>query len=78
MAISSNTPLYIHSETIAASVIIAVAGVFGLVLNSTAILALRYNPALRNSFGLLCFSLSIANIGGLLLFVFWSTPVTLL
>ncbi|KAJ1363534.1 hypothetical protein KIN20_023421 [Parelaphostrongylus tenuis] len=67
-----------HVENIAVSVIIAVIGTFGLVSNCIAILALRYNPALRNSFGLLCLSHSIAGMIVLLAFVFWAAPTTLL
>ncbi|KAJ1347073.1 hypothetical protein KIN20_002028, partial [Parelaphostrongylus tenuis] len=52
-------------------------GMFGLVSNGAAILAVRYNPALWNSFGLLCLSRSIANVGALCIFVFWITPITL-
>ncbi|KAJ1345999.1 hypothetical protein KIN20_000657 [Parelaphostrongylus tenuis] len=48
-------------------------GVFGLISNCTAILALRTNSALHSSFGLLCLSHSIANAGVLLIFVFWIT-----
>ncbi|RCN23814.1 hypothetical protein ANCCAN_30497 [Ancylostoma caninum] len=41
-------------------------------------LSVWYNPILRNSFGVLCFSHSIANFGVLLVFVFWLTPVTVI
>ncbi|KAJ1363273.1 hypothetical protein KIN20_023104, partial [Parelaphostrongylus tenuis] len=74
----SPTPLHVHTENVLVSVIMAVVGVFGLVSNGTALLALRYNPALQNLFGFLCFSHTVANIGSLLVFVFWNTPVTLL
>ncbi|KAJ1366398.1 hypothetical protein KIN20_027048 [Parelaphostrongylus tenuis] len=74
----SSIPLYIQSENIAVSTIMAVIGVFGLVSNGAAILAVRYNPALRNSFGLLCLSHSIANMGAVSVFVFWATPITFL
>ncbi|KAJ1356104.1 hypothetical protein KIN20_013746 [Parelaphostrongylus tenuis] len=74
----SLTLLYVHKENIAVSVIMAVIGLFGLFSNGAAILAVRYNPALRSPFGLLCFSLSIANIGCLLVFVSWSALMTLL
>ncbi|KAJ1361884.1 hypothetical protein KIN20_021251 [Parelaphostrongylus tenuis] len=74
----SPTPLHVHTENVLVSVIMAVVGVFGLVSNGTALLALRYNPALKNLFGLLCFSHTVANIGSLLVFVFWNAPVTLL
>ncbi|KAJ1373720.1 hypothetical protein KIN20_036210 [Parelaphostrongylus tenuis] len=53
-------------------------GVLGLISNSIAILAVRYNPALRNSFGLLCFTEIIANMGALVVYVFWIAPITLL
>ncbi|KAJ1346167.1 hypothetical protein KIN20_000884 [Parelaphostrongylus tenuis] len=78
MEILSSIPMYIHSENIAVSAIMVVIGVFGLVSNTAAILSVRYNPALRSSFGLLCLSHSIANMGSLLIFVFWITPITLL
>ncbi|KAJ1366394.1 hypothetical protein KIN20_027042 [Parelaphostrongylus tenuis] len=74
----SSKPVFIRSENIAASTIMAVMGVFGLVSNGAAVLAVRYNPALRNSFGLLCLSHTLANTGALLIFVFWITPITLL
>ncbi|KAJ1357751.1 hypothetical protein KIN20_015961 [Parelaphostrongylus tenuis] len=77
MANISSTSLYVHVENIVVSVVIAVVGVFGLVSNGAAILAVRYNPLLRNSFGLLCLSHSIANMGVLLVLVFWIAPATL-
>ncbi|KAJ1373719.1 hypothetical protein KIN20_036208 [Parelaphostrongylus tenuis] len=78
MAALSTAPLNIHSENIAVSVIIALMGVVGLVSNGAAIGAVRYNPALQNSFGLLCFSQIIANTSVLIVFVFWIVPITLL
>ncbi|KAJ1358322.1 hypothetical protein KIN20_016725 [Parelaphostrongylus tenuis] len=78
MPSSSSTPLYVHTENIAVSLIIAVIGVFGLLSNGSAILAVRYNPALRNAFGLLCLSHVIASIGSLLVHVLWITPIMLL
>ncbi|KAJ1356100.1 hypothetical protein KIN20_013740 [Parelaphostrongylus tenuis] len=74
----SSTAMYVHTENIVVSGIIAVVGVFGLVSNSGAIIAVRYNPTLRNSFGLLCLSLSVSNMANLMVFVFWCAPVTLL
>ncbi|KAJ1364517.1 hypothetical protein KIN20_024638 [Parelaphostrongylus tenuis] len=53
-------------------------GVLGLVSNSVAILAVRYNPVLTSSFGLLYLSHTIANIGGLIVLVFCVTPITLI
>ncbi|KAJ1372784.1 hypothetical protein KIN20_035040 [Parelaphostrongylus tenuis] len=50
----------------------------GMVLNGGAILVVRYNPTLRSSFGLLCLSHTIANMGSLLIVVFWIAPITLL
>ncbi|KAJ1364532.1 hypothetical protein KIN20_024653 [Parelaphostrongylus tenuis] len=78
MANLTSTSLHINVESIAVSVITAIVGVFGLLSNSTAILAIRYNPALRNSFGLLCLSHSIANMSVLLVAVFWVSPITFL
>ncbi|KAJ1364524.1 hypothetical protein KIN20_024645 [Parelaphostrongylus tenuis] len=78
MANLTATPLNTYSENIVASITIATVGMLGLVSNSCAILAARYNPALRNSFGLLCFSQCISNMGVLLIFVFWAAPTTIL
>ncbi|KAJ1363274.1 hypothetical protein KIN20_023105 [Parelaphostrongylus tenuis] len=72
------TSFHVRTENITVSAIMAVVGVLGLISNGTAVLALRYSPALQNSFGQLCFSHIIANMCSLLIFVFWITPVTLL
>ncbi|KAJ1371471.1 hypothetical protein KIN20_033428 [Parelaphostrongylus tenuis] len=74
----SSTPIYVYTENIAVSTIMAVVGMFGLVSNGAAMIAIRCNPTLRNSFGLLCLSHCIVNSGFLLVFVFWITPTTLL
>ncbi|VDL75742.1 unnamed protein product [Nippostrongylus brasiliensis] len=49
---------------------------FGLISNGAAIAAVIFNPVLKNSFGLLCLSHSIANFGVLLVFTFWVAPMT--
>ncbi|KAJ1361829.1 hypothetical protein KIN20_021179 [Parelaphostrongylus tenuis] len=58
------------------AVMMAMVGVLGLISNSTVLLAVRFNPMLRSSFSLMCLSHSIANIGVLLIFVFWTAPIT--
>ncbi|KAJ1370571.1 hypothetical protein KIN20_032321 [Parelaphostrongylus tenuis] len=74
----SSTSLHDHAEYILVPVITAAIGVFGLLSNVAAIVAVRYNPALRNSFGVLCSSHCIANMGILLVYTFWIAPVTIL
>ncbi|VDN25170.1 unnamed protein product [Cylicostephanus goldi] len=54
------------------------ASIFGLLANSAAILCVYRNPVLRNGFGLLCFSHSMANLGVMLVFLLWVTPMTIL
>ncbi|KHJ81857.1 hypothetical protein OESDEN_18454 [Oesophagostomum dentatum] len=66
------------NEDIFVSGILAVIGGFGLMSNCIAMVAARRNPVLRNAFGMLCFSHSIANFGVMVVFVFWVTPMTLL
>ncbi|KHJ94240.1 hypothetical protein OESDEN_05837 [Oesophagostomum dentatum] len=39
---------------------------------------IRLNPALKNSFGILCFSQTVASFGTALTFLFWVTPLTLM
>ncbi|KAJ1364502.1 hypothetical protein KIN20_024623 [Parelaphostrongylus tenuis] len=78
MASLITTLLYAHTGNTAVSIIIATVGVLGLMANGTAVLAVRCNPALRSSFGLLCFSHCIANMGVLLLALFWVAPITFL
>ncbi|KAK6054731.1 hypothetical protein COOONC_07764 [Cooperia oncophora] len=55
-----------------------IVGVFGLLSNGAAMLTVRYNPVLRNSFGLLCFSHTLANFGVLLVFTLWVAPMTVM
>ncbi|VDL68064.1 unnamed protein product [Nippostrongylus brasiliensis] len=71
---SNNAPL--QSENVAVAGIIAGVGIFGLISNGAAIAAVIFNPVLKNSFGLLCLSHSIANFGVLLAFTFWVAPMT--
>ncbi|KAJ1363280.1 hypothetical protein KIN20_023117 [Parelaphostrongylus tenuis] len=78
MASFTTTISNIHAENTAVSIMIATVGALGLVTNSAAVLAVRCNPALRSSFGLLCFSHCIANLSVLLIAVFWVAPTTLL
>ncbi|KAJ1353372.1 hypothetical protein KIN20_009979 [Parelaphostrongylus tenuis] len=78
MANNSAMLSHIRLENIAVSVITAAVGVLGLVLNGIAILVVRYNPALWSSFGLLCLSHIVANMGALLIFLLWIAPITLL
>ncbi|EPB76555.1 hypothetical protein ANCCEY_04334 [Ancylostoma ceylanicum] len=66
------------ADNFAVSAIMAAIGIFGLLSNGAAMLSVWCNPILRNSFGVLCFSHSIANFGVLLVFVFWLTPVTIM
>ncbi|CAJ0601184.1 unnamed protein product [Cylicocyclus nassatus] len=77
MSNSTSTSLN-HTENIAVSAILAIVGIFGLLSNITAIICVRQNPVLRNGFGLLCFSHSMANLGVMLVFLLWVTPMTLL
>ncbi|KAJ1366523.1 hypothetical protein KIN20_027201, partial [Parelaphostrongylus tenuis] len=74
----SSAPPFVHIENIAVSVIMTAIGVIGLVSNGAAIVIVRSNPALQNSFGQLCLSQSIANMGALLVLAFWIAPITLL
>ncbi|KHJ87903.1 hypothetical protein OESDEN_12310 [Oesophagostomum dentatum] len=50
--------------------------VLGLLFNAMAMITVRLNPVLRSSFGILCFSHCAANFGILLVFLFWTTPLT--
>ncbi|KAK6748939.1 hypothetical protein RB195_001511 [Necator americanus] len=75
---NSTTAAYLSLENIAVSAIIAVVGIFGLLSNAAAMISVRCNPVLRSSFGVLCFSHSVANFGVMLVFVFWVTPMTVI
>ncbi|PIO71930.1 hypothetical protein TELCIR_06161, partial [Teladorsagia circumcincta] len=50
---------------------------FGIVFNTLALITVRMNSALRSSFGLLCLSHCIANMGVMMIFMFWVTPMNL-
>ncbi|KJH42833.1 hypothetical protein DICVIV_11164 [Dictyocaulus viviparus] len=69
---------FVLIENITVSMIIIATGMFGLCSNGFAIVAVFQNVALRNSFGLLCFSRSVTNIGVLLIFLLWIAPMILL
>lgn len=72
------TDRHVLLDDVAISAVVALVGVFGLASNSAAIVAVMTNPVLKNAFGLLCLSHSIANFGVLLVFTFWVTPMTLI
>uniref|UniRef100_A0A7I4YPX5 G_PROTEIN_RECEP_F1_2 domain-containing protein n=1 Tax=Haemonchus contortus TaxID=6289 RepID=A0A7I4YPX5_HAECO len=76
----SNSTIVYHTplENIAISTIMGIVGIFGLLSNGAAMVAVRCNPVLKNSFGLLCFSHSSANFGVLLVFTLWVTPTTVI
>ncbi|VDO45877.1 unnamed protein product [Haemonchus placei] len=76
----SNSTIVHHTplENIGISTIMGIVGVFGLMSNGAAMVAVRCNPVLKNSFGLLCFSHSSANFGVLLVFTLWVTPITVI
>ncbi|KHJ89509.1 hypothetical protein OESDEN_10664 [Oesophagostomum dentatum] len=67
-----------NPENMIVSSIIAVVGIFGMFSNAAAIISVLCNPVLRSSFGVLCLSHSVANMGVLFVFVFWLAPVTLI
>ncbi|PIO67744.1 hypothetical protein TELCIR_10501 [Teladorsagia circumcincta] len=48
---------------------------FGIVFNTLALITVRMNSALRSSFGLLCLSHCVANMGVMMIFMFWVTPM---
>ncbi|VDP35275.1 unnamed protein product [Heligmosomoides polygyrus] len=72
------TDRHVLLDDVAISAVVALVGVFGLASNSAAIVAVMTNPVLKNAFGLLCLSHSIANFGVLLVFTCWVTPMTLM
>uniref|UniRef100_A0A7I4YN59 G_PROTEIN_RECEP_F1_2 domain-containing protein n=1 Tax=Haemonchus contortus TaxID=6289 RepID=A0A7I4YN59_HAECO len=61
---------------IATSIIFSIA-LLGIIFNVLALHTVRMNPALRSSFGLLCLSHCVANLGVMIVFMFWVTPMNL-
>ncbi|EFO94750.1 hypothetical protein CRE_10668 [Caenorhabditis remanei] len=65
-------------EIYAATFIIFLLSFSGCLFNLLAGFIVLRNPILKNAFGALCFSHTIANFGVLLIFVVWVTPTTIL
>ncbi|KAK5974509.1 Serpentine Receptor class X [Trichostrongylus colubriformis] len=75
---NSSSETHTALQNFVVSAVIGTVGIFGLLSNGAAMVAVRYNPVLRNSFGLLCFSHCSANFGVLLVFTLWVAPVTVI
>ncbi|ULT98080.1 hypothetical protein L3Y34_005724 [Caenorhabditis briggsae] len=65
-------------ENIYASIIIFLLSFSGCVFNLLAGIVVLRNPILKNAFGALCFSHTIANFGVLFVFCAWVTPTTII
>ncbi|CAI4227760.1 unnamed protein product [Auanema sp. JU1783] len=60
------------------SIVILLIAIFGVIMNSLSIFVVLKNPLLKSSFGILCFSHSVANIGVLSVFLVWVAPITVI
>ncbi|CAD6199122.1 unnamed protein product [Caenorhabditis auriculariae] len=58
-----------------ASIVMILVSLFGTASNLLAILVISKNSALKNSFGALCFSHCLANLGILAVFGAWAAPL---
>ncbi|CCD67229.2 G-protein coupled receptors family 1 profile domain-containing protein [Caenorhabditis elegans] len=65
-----------REDVLLAAAIIFFVAFFGLIFNLLGITVVMKNPILKNSFGTLCLSHSIANSGVLFVFFIWSAPTT--
>ncbi|PIC37560.1 hypothetical protein B9Z55_016147 [Caenorhabditis nigoni] len=65
-----------REDVLLAAAIIFFVAFFGLIFNILGITVVMKNPILKNSFGTLCLSHSIANSGVLFVFFIWSAPAT--
>ncbi|CAI2350839.1 unnamed protein product [Caenorhabditis sp. 36 PRJEB53466] len=75
---SNDTVLEItEMDNIYASIIIFLISFSGCIFNVLAAVVVLRNPILKNAFGTLCFSHTIANFGVLFVFVSWVTPTTI-
>ncbi|KHJ92057.1 hypothetical protein OESDEN_08063 [Oesophagostomum dentatum] len=74
------TEKIIHPQAIVdyANIVQLQVSLLGLLFNGAAMVTVRFNPTLRSSFGILCFSQCVASFGLLLAFLLWATPITLL
>ncbi|CAD6199124.1 unnamed protein product [Caenorhabditis auriculariae] len=61
-----------------ASIVMFLVSIFGTVSNCLAILVVLKNSALKSSFGALCFSHCVANLGVLVIFGFFAAPLNFL
>ncbi|CAI5449577.1 unnamed protein product [Caenorhabditis angaria] len=64
-------------QNITAGVIIFIISFSGAIFNILAMIVVLKSPILRNAFGAMCFSHTIANFGVLFVFVFYVTPSTI-
>ncbi|CAL2042073.1 unnamed protein product [Caenorhabditis brenneri] len=82
MSSTNITDAYESSEVISREDILIAAAViffvafFGLIFNGLGIIVVMKNPILKNSFGTLCLSHSVANSGVLFVFFVWAAPST--
>ncbi|CAB3409231.1 unnamed protein product [Caenorhabditis bovis] len=65
-----------REDVLLASLVIFMVAFSGLLFNIVGIIVVLKNPILRNSFGTMCLSHSIADSGVLLVFFAWAAPAT--
>ncbi|KAK6748942.1 hypothetical protein RB195_001514 [Necator americanus] len=75
---SDGVSAHISTENIVVSTIVTVIGISGLLSNGAVIISVLFNSQMRNSFGVLCLSHAVANIGVMLICIFWLTPTTIM
>ncbi|KAK6020241.1 hypothetical protein OSTOST_14108, partial [Ostertagia ostertagi] len=66
-----------RSDEIIAGIIMFTVSVVGSVLNVSAVVLIYRTPSFHNAFGFICASHLLADVGVLVIFMFWAAPAAL-